>query len=85
MGPENLLSARERLERKGRLERWSERVAVRVSEERSIEVTWRWGPVQVMPCQEQCVVDEFHEMREWVGSSVMEEDLNESKVLCSEM
>jgi hypothetical protein len=52
IGPENLLSARERLVRKGRLEMSSESVPVRVREERLMEMTWRCWP-HVMPCQEQ--------------------------------
>jgi len=48
--PENLLSARERLVRKGRLER--ERVPVREREVRLREMTWRcWE--HLIPYQEQ--------------------------------
>lgn len=83
MGPENLLSARERWERKGRPEKSSVSVPVREREERSRAVTWRRGP-HVTPCQEQCVVV-FHEERAWVGSSLMEDALNERRARYSEI
>jgi hypothetical protein len=84
IGPENLLSARERLVRKGRLEMSSESVPVRVREERLMEMTWRCWP-HVMPCQEQYGVFGFHEERIFVGSLVMEDDLNDSNVWYSEI
>lgn len=52
IGPENLLSARERLVRKGRLEREKERVPVREREGREREMTWRCSE-HLMPYQEQ--------------------------------